>query len=118
MEINYEYEAKLLISEQDYLKLIDDRYKNGKNEGVYTYFLDSNKDKIAAAKYVADKLETYTYKCQAKRSLDDLSSKDLDDYRMPDVQDWLASFANAEFVLTDSFHGMVFSIIFEKPFCY
>lgn len=35
---------------------------------------------------------------------------------MPAVQDWLASFANAEFVLTDSFHGMVFSIIFGKPF--
>jgi exopolysaccharide biosynthesis predicted pyruvyltransferase EpsI len=35
---------------------------------------------------------------------------------MPDVRDWLAGFANAKFVLTDSFHGMVFSLIFGKPF--
>ena len=35
---------------------------------------------------------------------------------MPLVENWLASFANASFVLTDSFHGMVFSIIFNKPF--
>jgi|SRR5690554_1623836 len=35
---------------------------------------------------------------------------------MPAVQDWLASFANAKFVVTDSFHGMVFSIVFGKPF--
>jgi hypothetical protein len=32
------------------------------------------------------------------------------------VAQWLASFANADFVVTDSFHGMVFSIIFEKDF--
>ncbi|MEC5210344.1 polysaccharide pyruvyl transferase WcaK-like protein [Psychrobacter sp. PL15] len=106
----------MLLDKEDYLELIGDRYKEGKSEGVYTYFLDSNEDKVTAAQYVADKLNTHTYKCQAKRSLDDLSSKDLNDYRIPDVQDWLASFANAEFILTDSFHGMVFSIIFGKPF--
>ena len=32
------------------------------------------------------------------------------------VPEWLASFSNADFVVTDSFHGMVFSIIFEKDF--
>ncbi len=29
---------------------------------------------------------------------------------------WLASFRNADFVVTDSFHGMIFAIVFEKPF--
>lgn len=32
------------------------------------------------------------------------------------VPEWLYSIANADFVITDSFHGMVFSIIFEKQF--
>lgn len=32
------------------------------------------------------------------------------------VPQWVVSFANADFVVTDSFHGMVFSIIFEKEF--
>lgn len=32
------------------------------------------------------------------------------------VPDWVASLRNADFVVTDSFHGMVFSIIFEKDF--
>ncbi|UFH59219.1 polysaccharide pyruvyl transferase family protein [Sulfurovum mangrovi] len=32
------------------------------------------------------------------------------------VPQWIASFDNADFVVTDSFHGMVFSIIFEKEF--
>lgn len=32
------------------------------------------------------------------------------------VYDWLKAIATAEYVVTDSFHGMVFSIIFNKPF--
>ena len=34
----------------------------------------------------------------------------------PAVEKWLKGFYDAKFILTDSFHGMVFSIIFEKPF--
>lgn len=34
----------------------------------------------------------------------------------PSVEEWLAGFANAEFVVTDSFHGTVFSLLFNKPF--
>ena len=116
VESEFTLDPTLLLEKQDYLNLIGDRYKKGKSEGVYTYFLDKNEDKLAAAQYIADELSTHTYNCQAKRSFDDLSSNDLEDYRMPALQDWLASFANAEFVVTDSFHGMVFSIIFEKPF--
>lgn len=36
--------------------------------------------------------------------------------KMKTVPQWLASFKNASFVVTDSFHGMVFSIIFNKQF--
>lgn len=32
------------------------------------------------------------------------------------IEAWLAEFRDAAYVLTDSFHGMVFSIIFHKPF--
>lgn len=31
-------------------------------------------------------------------------------------EDWIACFANADRVITDSFHGTCFSLIFEKPF--
>lgn len=35
--------------------------------------------------------------------------------RLP-MEGWLKSFANAEFVVTDSFHGVVLSVLFNKPF--
>lgn len=34
----------------------------------------------------------------------------------PQVEQWLAAFRDAEFVITDSFYACVFSIIFHKPF--
>ena len=100
----------------DNLSLIGDKYNNGSDSGVYTYFLDANQEKTSAASFIAEKLNTQMYSCQAKRSLADLGGSTLDEYQMPAVQDWLASFANAKFVVTDSFHGMVFSIVFGKPF--
>lgn len=106
----------LLLDKEEYIVLMSEHCKKEISEGVYTYFLDNNKDKISAAQYLADALDTYTYNCQAKCSLSDLNSSELEDYKMPAVQDWLTSFYNAEFVLTDSFHGMIFSIIFNKPF--
>lgn len=36
--------------------------------------------------------------------------------KMLTVSQWLAAFDRADFVVTDSFHGCVFSIIFHKPF--
>ena len=35
---------------------------------------------------------------------------------VPPVQEWIAGFADADFVVTDSFHGCVLSILFHKPF--
>ena len=32
------------------------------------------------------------------------------------VEQWLSNFRDADYVITDSFHGTVFSIIFRKPF--
>lgn len=106
----------LLLNKEDYLSLIGDKYNNGSYNGVYTYFLDANQEKTSAANFIAEKLKIQVYSCQAKRSLGDLGGSTLDEYQMPAVQDWLASFANAKFVVTDSFHGMVFSIVFGKPF--
>jgi hypothetical protein len=37
-------------------------------------------------------------------------------YDMPSIEQWLACFASADLVVTDSFHGCVFSILFNRPF--
>ena len=41
---------------------------------------------------------------------------DVCDCIYPAVEEWIRGFRDCDFVVTDSFHGTVFSIIFEKPF--
>ena len=38
------------------------------------------------------------------------------EYIYPNIQEWIAWIRKAEYVLTSSFHGMVFSILLHKPF--
>ena len=40
----------------------------------------------------------------------------IEDCVFPGVTTWLRAFMDAEMTIVDSFHGMVFSIIFNKPF--
>jgi len=42
--------------------------------------------------------------------------KNPERFVLPPVTQWLQSFMDAKFIVTDSFHGCVFSIIFNKPF--
>ncbi|WP_171406339.1 polysaccharide pyruvyl transferase family protein [Acinetobacter cumulans] len=40
----------------------------------------------------------------------------LNSSKIYSIPEWVAAFKNTDFVITDSFHGMVFSIIFNKQF--
>jgi hypothetical protein len=44
-----------------------------------------------------------------------LLSADADD-RRPSLGQWLRAFMDADFVITDSYHGTIFAILFEKNF--
>ncbi|WP_157746925.1 polysaccharide pyruvyl transferase family protein [Marinobacter sp. LV10R510-11A] len=45
-----------------------------------------------------------------------MRSNDLGQCVFPRVETWLRSFREASFVVTDSFHGSVFAILFNRPF--
>ena len=40
----------------------------------------------------------------------------IEDCIYPSVESWLRAFVDSEMIICDSFHGCVFSIIFNKPF--
>ena len=44
------------------------------------------------------------------------SADDLEQRIQPPVETWLRAFNDSEFVVTDSFHACVFSILFHKQF--
>lgn len=77
---------------------------------LFCYILDYNMTLVNGIKLVADYIKEDPYYI-----LDPKKWKDKR-YIMPKIEDWLLGIKNAKNVITDSFHGAVFSIIFNKPF--
>lgn len=95
----------LLLSAEQYKFPVKDVEKGC----LVSYILDETEDKIAISQEVSKELHFKNKKLR-------LDATSQDDVVLPSIEDWLSSFANAEFVVTDSFHGCVFSIINHKPF--
>ncbi len=116
MEATHVLDPTLLLDKEDYLQLIGPERVKEKPEGVYAYFLDKTPEKMAFAKRTGEELGQSVYSSQTNY-LEDFENSEARGSVMPDIRDWLASFAKARYVLTDSFHVCVFSIIFNVPFC-
>ena len=56
------------------------------------------------------------YQNQAILAPKNINIDNLGDYIIPPIEGWLQGFRDAEYIITDSFHGTVFSIINRKPF--
>lgn len=115
VEATHVLDPTLLLDKADYLQLIGSERLNNSPHGVYTYFLDKTPEKQALAQQASEQLGEPVYSAQAKYSINEDNSN-IAGYTLPDIRDWLAGFANARFVLTDSFHGVIFSLIFNVPF--
>ena len=106
----------LLLDRSDYESLISGNNEFAANGGLFTYILDSTPSKVEVEHLICQQTGFTSYSCQPKHWLGTHVSKKVEDYILPSMTDWISSIASAEYVLTDSFHGMVFSIIFNKPF--
>lgn len=96
----------MLLQPKDWLQLIDKADREKPVELVH-YVLDESEAKKAIIK---DAARTLCLK-QEGLSTDKGRIRKLDS-----ISTWLSHFANAQFIVTDSFHGCVFSILFNKPF--
>lgn len=105
----------LLLDKQDYMNFCDLKSdENSKN--VMVYILDKNTSKINIVKEISGLLDLSINEVGAKDKFWNVGSKEIEKCIVPPVSEWISGFMNAKFVVTDSFHGMVFSILFEKPF--
>lgn len=97
-----------LLEKKDYEKLFNQQHST--EDTLFTYVLDSSKEKSDAVEIIASskKLNVIQFFAQDCNSSNNRV--------VEPVEKWLQKLAQSSFVMTDSFHGMVFSIIFNKPF--
>ena len=105
IEAKWVLDPTMLLSKEDYISLFKDKFPEKSEGNLMTYIFDSSEEKDYLIKLV-----------EAERKLNAFTVMAHENEEFPAVEKWLKGFYDAKFVLTDSFHGMVFSIIFEKPF--
>lgn len=105
----------MLLNQDDYLKVTEERQQpRGK---LFCYVLDKTPYKKNIIKRIVSETDYNSFESMPELADDAYNIyKDIKRCVYPPVEDWLSAFNEAEMVLTDSFHGTVFSIIFNKPF--
>jgi polysaccharide pyruvyl transferase WcaK-like protein len=107
----------MLLTKEDYIRLINQENIPTKENILFSYILNESGMKTYMIQETAKKLNLNIVSGMPANSFHlKTSKKDLSDCVFPSIAEWLAGFRDAEFVVTDSFHGVVFSIIFNKPF--
>lgn len=106
----------MLLDKVDYEALVYRENEPKSSGNLFTYILDESKEKTNIIEEVAKSLDLVLFKVMPKCRVNKKTIKRIDDCVFPPVTQWLRAFMDAEFVVCDSFHGAVFSIIFNKPF--
>ena len=103
----------MLLSSDDYIKLIGGNMGQSRTTGtLMSYVLDENSD-------VSDLRATIAKEKNLRINITNIAVNGIEQNDLvaqPPVENWLQSFLDADFVINDSFHACVFSILFHKQF--
>ena len=109
--VHCDLDPTLLVGTLAYERFIS---SPGQSTGrIFSYILDPTVDKENLVKRISNSLNlgVYSFNTNAENP-----KKGLEERVAPSVEEWLNGIYNAQFVVTDSFHGCVFSILFNKEF--
>jgi hypothetical protein len=100
----------LLLHKNLFLNLLSQHKTNEKY--IASFILDRKEETLAIESYVSDKTKL-SVKSLNKREIKFLGLKWT---KWLTVKEWLMTLKDSEMVITDSFHGVCFSLIFQKKF--
>lgn len=103
----------MLLGAEDYVSLFEGQSLEEPRGQLLTYVLDETPEKARIVREVA---ERHHYEIYRANSRYEDTFAPLEERIQPPVEQWLKDFHDARFVITDSFHATVFSILFGKPF--
>ena len=116
MDAVHVLDPTMLLSKDDYLKLIEEEDKPCSENILLTYVLDRTQEKNDIIQRGGEALHLTSCENGAVKYFSNVVESNVSECIYPSVSRWVAGFRDAQFVVTDSFHGTVFSIIFNKPF--
>lgn len=103
----------MLLEKDDYVAIIEKSNVNSPSGDLLCYILDSSPYKREIIAQISHDKKLTPFYISSQTGNTNLPANER---VQPPVETWLRGFMDAKFVITDSFHACVFSIIFGKPF--
>lgn len=124
-EVEKVCDPTFLCSAEEYRQLIDLAQQKESEEYILAYILDPNEDITRNIKIISERLNKKVIVILDE--LPDDFKSNVEKFNLPEnanieiksevtLYDWMWYYSHAGAVITDSFHGTIFSIIFKKPF--
>lgn len=113
VEAQHVLDPTMLLAKEDYIQLFENANTPKSKGNLLNYILDEAPEKLALIDKIAKEKDLVSFRVNSKVENREAS---LQERIQPSVEQWLRGFYDAEFVITDSFHACVFSILFNKPF--
>ena len=104
----------MLLDVNEYIELFKQKQTPKSKGNLLNYVLDETDEIESLIKKVASMKKMVPFAVNNPYEGD--NTKPLNQRIKPSVEAWLRGFYDADFVITDSFHACVFSIIFKKQF--
>ena len=98
----------MLLDKKDYEALVINHHTTPCQGDLNCYILDQNIAVNSMIRQCASSMGLQPF--YTNETLSETNSY------QPTVEEWIRGFMDAKFVITDSFHACVFSILFQKPF--
>lgn len=120
VEATWVLDPTMLLNSEDYEKLVVAENEPKSVGTLFHYILDPSEEKKSLIERVSEDKGLNPFTIMPKYQAENRTKWDvkhrIKECVFPSVTSWLRGFMDAEMVVVDSFHGAVFSIIFNKPF--
>lgn len=113
VEAKHVLDPTMLLNKEEYIKLFESVSTPKSNGNLLYYILDDTKEKNEIIRKIAEQKGFKPFNVKSKS--DNIKSP-IKERIQPPLEQWLRGFHDADFIITDSFHACVFSILFNKPF--
>lgn len=116
VDVVHVLDPTMLLTKEDYIKLVEKDNIPKIKGNLMTYVLDKSPENTKIIQKIAKELELSPFSVMPEKTFSEVGKKHLKDCIFLPVTQWIRGFMDADFIVTDSFHGTAFSIIFNKPF--
>lgn len=108
----------MLLSTARYREIVEKENIPQSPGNLKVYVLDKTPEKDNLVKMLESKLQLIAFEVLPAKRLNEekVTKNNINDFVFPNPAAWLRGFQDAKFVVTDSFHGTVFSILHNIPF--